>query len=451
MSDPYRIPTLGPARFPSPIHLGCEPGDSLADFTPDDERILADLSLAALKAALARGEEPPALEAAGPRERLFFDPIGLRAGIVTCGGLCPGLNTVIRALVMSLWHGYGVRSILGFRNGFAGLNPEAGPPPMELSPERVRDIHRQGGTILGTSRGPQEPEVMLDTLLRNNIGLCFAVGGDGTFRGLHALAGAARLRGARLALIGIPKTIDNDIPLVDRTFGFETAVSRAAEALAAAYCEAASVRHGVGLVKLMGRSSGFIAAHAALAHRNVNLVLVPEQPFELEGPRGLLAWLAERFERERPTVIVAAEGAGQDLMPATGAADASGNARLTDIGLFLRDSLLKRFPDINLKYIDPSYMLRSAPPVASDSIFCGHLGQAAVHAGMAGKTDLAVGLSHGCFTHIPLPLLTAGRKVIDLESPLWLSVLESTGQPFFLTQTPPKRLARACFTARDGE
>lgn len=444
----FQIDSLGPCKVRSPINLGSEPGDLLADFTPDNARVVVPMDLATIRSFATREEDPPSMELAGPREKIYFDASKLKVGIVTCGGICPGVNDVIRGLVMALHYGYRVPNILGFRYGYAGLNPDFGYPVMELTPESVRDIHRAGGTILGTSRGNQDAEDMVDTLERMNIQILFTIGGDGTFRGALAIHQEIKKRGLKIGVVGVPKTIDNDIPLVDQTFGFNTAVALAQNAIQAAYFEASSVYNGIGLVKLMGRHSGFIAANAALANRNVNLVLVPELPFELEGDNGLVAYMMKRFEAQKSTVIVAAEGAGQDLMPSTGLKDASGNQKLSDIGQFLRNVLTKEFSvkrSFTLKYIDPSYMIRSAPARPVDSIFCGYLAQAAAHAGMAGKTGMAVGRSHGRFTHIPLHKLVEGRKTIDPEGDLWLSVLESTGQPFYLTNAPPKRLSKISF------
>ena len=448
MSKAYEIERLGNANIPSPIHLGNEPGDLLADFVPDDARVLTEISAQTLEQQLERGEVPPSLEIAGPRERIYFEGAKLRVGIVTCGGICPGLNNVIRGLTMTLHHGYGVRTIVGFRYGYAGLNPEFGYPILDLEPMVVRDIHTQGGTILGTSRGPQDPSVMVDTLERMNIGILFVIGGDGTFRGALDIYNEVKKRGLKLSVIGIPKTIDNDILLVDHTFGFETAVAEAAQAIHAAYIEASSVINGVGLVKLMGRQSGFIAASAALASRNVNLVLIPEVPFSLNGNNGVFAYLERRFAMKKSTVVVVAEGAGQCFIEGKDSTDASGNVTLRDIGLFLKEKIRQRFDGkirYSLKYIDPSYIIRSKPAGSTDSIFCGYLAQAAAHAGMSGRTGMAVGRSHRRFTHIPLSALVVGRKTVDPEGELWLSVLESTGQPFYLTDTPPKTLSRSSY------
>lgn len=448
MKHNFEIEKLGPATLDSPLELGTDPGDNVVDFTADDARIVADVEWSKVSESLRAGGTPPLLELAGPRQKIFFDPLLLGVGIVTCGGICPGLNTVVRGLVMALWHGYGVRRIHGFRYGFAGLVPQEGHPVVELTPERVRDIHTMGGTVLGTSRGPQDPAAMVDTLERMGVGLLFAIGGDGTFRGALRIHEEVARRGAKIGVVGIPKTIDNDIPLVDQTFGFDTAVGLAAEAISAAYAEALSTVNGIGLVKLMGRASGFIAANAALAMRNVNLVLIPELPFDLEGDGGLYSYLEGRFAQRKFTVIVVAEGAGQSHLEAERRTDASGNAVLGDIGVFLKDRIQERFAKsvkLSLKYIDPSYMIRSAPPCSTDSIFCGYLAQAAAHAGMSGRTGMAVGRSHGRFTHIPLERLAGRRKNVDPEGDMWRSVLESTGQPIYLTNTSPKNLSRPSF------
>lgn len=451
MNDMYQIERLGPAKIRSPINLGTEPGDLLADFTADDARVVTLLSPKVIAEHIARGEQPPSLELAGPRETIYFDPSKLKVGIVTCGGICPGLNDVIRGLVMTLHYGYGVAGIFGFRYGFAGLNPEFGYPMVQLTPGFVRDIHTQGGTVLGTSRGPHDPEIMVDTLERMNIGLFFAIGGDGTFKGALQIHEEIKRRNLKIGIIGIPKTIDNDIPLVDHTFGFETAVGLAAEAIKAAYSEASSVKNGIGLVKLMGRNAGYIAANAALAVRNVNLVIIPEIPFELEGENGLYAYFERRFQLGKFTVVVVAEGAGQHLLKPTTRKDDSGNLKLGDIGLFLKEKINERFKGkqrFSLKYIDPSYIIRSQPACSNDSIFCGYLAQAAAHAGMAGCTGMAVGRSHRKFTHIPLNVLVSKNKRVNPEGGLWLSVLESTGQPFYISNKPTKHLARASFYPR---
>jgi 6-phosphofructokinase 1 len=413
---------LGPCRVPSPM--------AGARFVGDEERVLYPTRLDELARLTAHGASPPSMEAAGPRANLFFDPATVGCGIVTCGGLCPGLNDVVRAIVLSLHHHYGVRRIYGFRYGYAGLAARHGHDPVALTPERVVRIHETGGSMLGSSRGPQEPREMVDTLEQLGVGILFAIGGDGTLRGAEAIAGEALRRGLPLSVIGIPKTIDNDVSFVQKTFGFETAVSEAKRATYAAHSEAEAACNGIGLVKLMGRDSGFIAAYTVLVDGHVNFCLVPESPFTLEG---LLAALTDRLERRRHAVIVVAEGAGQDLLTSTREADASGNVRYGDIGVFLRDAIGAHFRrvgrDISLKYIDPSYTIRSVPAVPHDAAFCLLLGQNAVHAGMCGRTNMVVSFWSHQFTHVPIGLAVSSRKTIDPGGVLWSSVLASTGQP----------------------
>jgi 6-phosphofructokinase 1 len=420
-ADPldFSIARLGECRIASPM--------SGVRFVPDDERVLYASTVGEL--AQEPQAAPRSLECAGPRERLFFDPASLACGIVTCGGLCPGLNDVIRAIVLSLHHHYGVRRIHGFRFGFAGLVPNTSHEPIALTPEVVGRIHEVGGSFLGSSRGPQEPRAMVDGLERLGIGILFVIGGDGTLRGAHAIHEEAARRGLRLSVVGVPKTIDNDVSFVQRTFGFETAVTEARRATHAANAEAEAASNGIGLVKVMGRDSGFIAAYSVLVDGNVNFCLVPEVRFTL--PR-LVAELSQRLERRGHAVIVVAEGAGQDLMARPDERDASGNVKHGDIGVFLRDQIVAHFRDartpITLKYIDPSYAIRSVPATAHDSAFCLLLGHCAVHAGMTGRTDMVVGFWNHRFTHVPIDLAVSARKRIDPEGALWSSVVASTGQ-----------------------
>ena len=418
----FAVPRLGECRIPSPM--------SGVQFVSDQHHVLYHSTLEEIEALLQAGKKPPSLEMAGPREKIYFDPSKLKCGIVTCGGLCPGLNDVIRAIVMSLFHHYGVRTVFGFRYGYEGLSYKYGHVPLELTPQEVADIHEKGGTILGSSRGDQDLSDMVDTLERMNVGILFTIGGDGTLRGAHDIAAEVGRRGLKISVIGVPKTIDNDISCVERSFGFETAVSEAATAIYSAHAEAEGARNGIGLVKLMGRESGFIAAHAALAISDVNFCLVPEVPFSLEA---FLQALRARLERRGHAVIVVGEGAGQDLLEGTGERDASGNVRLGDIGIFLRDRIKSYFKGIgmeaNLKYIDPSYTIRSTPANPHDSVFCLLLGHNAVHAGMTGRTDMLVSNWRREFTHVPIPLAVSERKQIDPQDRLWNNVLASTGQP----------------------
>jgi 6-phosphofructokinase 1 len=418
----FDVSRLAEARIPSPLKG--------IYFVKDDERILFDTGLRKVKEHVEGGKPVPSFEKAGPREKIYFDPSKLKCGIVTCGGLCPGLNSVIRAIVLCLHHSYGVKTIYGFPYGYEGLTYRYGHEPVELTPAFVDRIHEQGGTILGSSRGNQNVGEMVDTLERMNVGILFTLGGDGTLRGAGAIAEEIEHRRLKIAVIGIPKTIDNDISYVQRSFGFATAVSEAGRAISSAHIEAQGARNGIGLVKLMGRESGFIAAYAALAYSDVNFCLIPEVPFTLES---FLKALQERLETKNHAVIVVAEGAGQDLVEKTGERDASGNIRLQDIGIFMRDQINAYFKrkglEFSLKYIDPSYTIRSVPADANDSAFCLLLGQNAVHAGMAGRTNMVVGVWSIEFTHVPIPMATSKRKKVDPEGWVWNSVLTATGQP----------------------
>lgn len=419
------VESLGEAKIPSPLKTR---------YVSDADRVLYDLSPDAIEKQVRDGEPPVSFLRAGPREKIFFDPSKLKVAMVTSGGLCPGINNVIRSLVLTLYHAYGVRNILGIRFGFQGFIPKYGHPVMELTPDLVSDISEVGGTILSSSRGPQNIEEIVDAMERMNAGILFSIGGDGTFRAAEKIAGEIRARNEKISVIGIPKTIDNDINFLSRSFGFNTAVSKAAEAISVAHVEATGAPNGVGLVKLMGRHSGFIAASAALANRDANFVLIPESDFDIEGPCGLLEVLETRLLARKHAVIVVAEGAGQRYCSAQGT-DESGNPKLGDIGQFLKQTITEYFKsrgiELNLKYIDPSYTIRSVEATANDSIFCGFLGQNAVHAGMAGKTNMVVGTWNDEHVYIPMKLVVAGRKQVDLLGTLWQSVLQATGQPSF--------------------
>ncbi|MEM8931711.1 MAG: ATP-dependent 6-phosphofructokinase, partial [Acidobacteriota bacterium] len=300
---------------------------------------------------------------------------------------------------------------------------------------RVEPIHRLGGSILGSSRGPRDVDAMVDHLEALGIRILFTIGGDGTLRGASAIADTIRSRGLDIAVVGIPKTIDNDIACIERSFGFATAVDEARQALVGAHAEARGAWNGIGLVKLMGRHSGFITAHASLANSDVNFCLVPEVPFTLDGSGGFLDALEHRLLDRHHAVVVVAEGAAQDILqdPAHVTHDASGNVKLQDVGPFLkrkiRQHLDARGIDHTVKYIDPSYIVRSMPASSIDAEYCLQLGQHAVHAAMAGRTDMVVGYWNRHFTHVPIDVAVARRKRLDPAGGTWQRVLEATGQP----------------------
>lgn len=413
------ITHLGEAKFTSPVKR----------FVNDNyrvpEHIITDLNKGHI--------EGLSFELAGPREKLYFDPKKTKAGIVTCGGLCPGLNDVIRSIYLELTHAYGVQEVYGFKWGYKGLLPDSDRPIL-LTSEFVDDIHKEGGTVLGTSRGPVDVVNAVDHLVEMGINILFTIGGDGTQRGGNALFQEARKRGHDLAVVGIPKTIDNDVAFVARTFGYLTAVEEATHVLDRAHIEARSVENGISLVKLMGRNAGFIAVGATVASQDVNFVLVPEVPFKLEGENGFLNVLKKRILNRKHALVVVAEGAGQELLSGSkNGRDASGNVLLNDVGQFMRDEIVTYFRKENIpvvmRYIDPSYLIRSSPANAEDSILCDLFARNAVHAAMAGKTGLVIGYLHDKFIHVPIELLASQVKALDVSSFAWKAALAATGQP----------------------
>ncbi|MEG2172761.1 MAG: ATP-dependent 6-phosphofructokinase [Desulfovibrionaceae bacterium] len=415
------IRTLGTAKIESALPYRTWMDDKFVKLFVDSE-----LSEDVVEPVLAD------FEAAGPRKKLYFDPSRAKCAIVTCGGLCPGINDVIRALVMEAHHAYNVPAILGIRYGLEGFIPRLHHPVMELRPDMVSNIHMFGGTMLGSSRGPQPPEDIVDTLERMNVSALFIIGGDGTMKAAAAISREVSARNLKMSIIGVPKTIDNDINFIPQSFGFETAVDKATEAIQCAHTEAQGVPNGIGIVKLMGRESGFIAAQATLSLKEVNFTLIPEAPFTLHGEGGLLPALEQRLLSRRHAVIVVAEGAGQQLMQKTTATDASGNPVLGDIASLLKTEIKKylneRHISYSIKMIDPSYIIRSVPANANDRVYCGFLGQHAVHAAMAGRTDMVVAKIQDRFVHLPFEIVTRMRRRLNVHSDFWRAVLESTGQ-----------------------
>ncbi len=430
----YTVQRLGEAKIPSPIVMSDVYGDGIANYVSDDERILCSLD----SKKLDDGRYVPActdvVELAGPRRMIYFNPIHVHAAICTCGGICPGLNNVIRAIVRCLWYRYGVRQISGIQYGYQGLLPTSKYPVIKLDPDIVDDIQEKGGTILGSARGGgKQTADIVDTLERMNVNMLFTIGGDGTLRGASAIAKEIESRGLKISVVGIPKTIDNDLSFIQTSFGFDTAVSMAVPVVRGAHIEARNSINGVGLVKVMGRESGFIAAKTSLAQSDVNFCLIPEDPFAHRGRSGSLTTRNERLQDRGHAVILVAEGAGQDLLPKTGKTDASGNVKYNDIGLFLKDEITKYFKEdgmeVNVKYIDPSYIIRSAPANSYDSIYCARLGAHAVHAAMAGKTAVLTTMMNNRFVNMPISVAISSRNKVNTESSLWRDVLENTRQP----------------------
>ncbi|QJB56348.1 ATP-dependent 6-phosphofructokinase [Pseudodesulfovibrio sp. zrk46] len=421
------IKVVGEAKINNPIKFG--------RFVEDDDAVLVNISRRNVEGTKRSRSKPKHIffEPAGPRDKIYYDSSKTKCAVVTCGGLCPGLNDVIRAVVMTAYHEYHVPSVLGIKFGLEGFIPEYGHDVIEMTPEYVSRIHEFGGTILGSSRGPQDPEAIVDALERMNVSILFMIGGDGTMRAASKVVKEITQRNLSISVVGLPKTIDNDINYASPSFGFDTAVETATTAIRGAHVEATGAPWGIGLVKVMGRHAGYIAAQCALSCQEVNYVLVPEAPFDLDGEKGFLAVLEKRMRTAGNAVVVVAEGAGQEHLKASAETDASGNVKLGDFALLLKERIIKHFTDQGikptLKYIDPSYIIRSVPANANDRIYCSFLGINAVHAGMSGRTGMVISRWNGRYVHIPMDVVTTGKKSINITSNYWRAVLESTGQP----------------------
>ena len=431
----FTIEELGKRSIKSPIVMSTVVGDKIANYVTDNKFVRLDPTVKL--GAQTPVKRSQVLECAGPREMIYFTPAHVHAGIVSCGGLCPGINDVIRAVVRCLWYRYGVTRISGIRYGYKGFLPESQFGVKEMTPDEVDDIHKLGGTYLGSARGGGKEVVkIVDAMEKLNLNMLFTIGGDGTQHGTLDIAEEVDKRRLKIALIGIPKTVDNDFALIDRSFGFDTAVEKAVEVVAAAHMEAVSAINGVGLVKVMGRESGYIAACTALASHEVNFVLIPEVPFNLEGYNGFLHHIEERLRTRKHAVIIVAEGAMQEQLLTEKKTDAGGNIKMADVGTYLRDRIIKYFEEqkmeINLKYIDPSYAIRSAPANPGDSVYCERLGNASVHAAMAGKTKLIIGLVNNEFVHLPIKAVISHRNRVDPEGNLWRDTLDATHQPMLM-------------------
>ena len=424
-----KVKRLGDPQIMNPLRIRCEAaGWSESVFTGENERVMKKITFDDINSV-----DFDSFEKAGTKAKLFFNPPETKVAIATCGGICPGLNDVIRGLFMDLHYLYGVKDIIGVRYGYAGLAQNPPEPPICLTPQIVSNIHDLGGTILGSSRGCPDVEEMVSTLERTNVDILFCIGGDGTLRGAHDIDVEIEKRGLKIAVVGIPKTIDNDVTYVFRSFGFQTAVEKAKESLGCAHVEAKSALNGIGLVKLMGRDAGFIAAEATKASGDVNFCLVPEAKFPLDGENGLIAALEERLRNRGHALIAVAEGAGTHLLGESDEVDASGNALHKDIGLFLKSEIQKRLVGLgikpSIKYIDPSYIIRSVPANGYDSIFCADFARAATNAAMSGRTDMLVGYWHGEFTNVPLTAVHGKKKKLNINGEMWRKVLATTGQP----------------------
>ncbi|KAF8108387.1 hypothetical protein N665_0109s0014 [Sinapis alba] len=377
---------------------------------------------------------------AGPRREILYEPSAVKAAIVTCGGLCPGMNTVIRELVVGLWELYGVREIYGIPAGYRGFySMEA----VELNPKLVHNWHKKGGTVLATSRGGFDLRKIVDAIQHNGYNQVYIIGGDGTMRGAVKIFNEVTRRKLEVGITGIPKTVDNDVGIIDRSFGFQTAVEMAQEAISAAHVEAESAVNGIGLVKLMGRSTGHIALHATLSSRDVDCCLIPENGFYLEGKGGLFEFLEQRLKDHGHAVLVVAEGAGQEMIPRNETQkqerDESGNLVFLDVGVWLKSALKEWWERAHpgelftVKYIDPTYMIRAVPANATDNLYCTLLAHSSIHGVMAGYTGFVSGPINGNYAYIPLDEVAQTKNEVNTSDPKWAWVRSVTNQPDFVT------------------
>ncbi len=416
------VDLLGEPHYDSPVRLNSYIGEK--------ERFLFDINPDAVLKKFEANEQICTIERGGPRRKIFFHPETTRAAIVTCGGLCPGINNVIRSITLELLYQYGIASVIGYRYGYKGM-ADPSIEPRVLNSETTNGISELGGSILASSRGPQEVDKMIDRLESDGINLLFVIGGDGSLKGALALQQRIAERGLKIAIIGIPKTIDNDLNFISKSFGFQTAYSKAVEAIRCAHTESLGTPNGVGVVKVMGRHSGAIACHATLASQVVNFCLIPEIDFQVSN---LLEGLVQRLKKRSHAVIVIAEGVAQDLSNRENRRDASGNLILSDSGVWLKKEIAQYLDrqgiEHNIKYIDPSYIIRSVPASPEDALFCNMVGQYAVHAGMSGRTAVVIGQWNHYFGNIPIRLVVRNRKLVNVNGTIWRSVQESTGQNF---------------------
>jgi len=409
------------------------------NFLNPNEKVLGTILMNDSKAALRSHALDGGAIRGNACKHIWWEPKKVKAALITAGGLCPGLNSIIQGVTNCLWRDYGVRQIVGITAGYNGLSDPAKHPSMLLTPELVEDIHMRGGSILKAGRGGFNAAKICETLRAGGYTHLFVIGGDGTQYAGHLLYVEARKQKLPISVVGVPKSIDNDVLFVDRTFGFDSAVEAAAGVIRNGWVEATSCPNAVGIVKLMGRDAGFVAAHAALASNLVDLVLVPEVEVEMED---VLQFVDATLAHKGHMVVVVAEGAGQAHV-ATGQKDASGHTVYGDVGVYLRDTLNKHLKPKGGRtfYIDPSYIIRSVPPTPNDHIYCARLANNAVHTAMRGYTGVCVGAIHNIIVILKSKLIASGKKQLKIKSSTWQSCVQVCSMPEVLTgmSAPPQK------------
>ncbi len=337
----------------------------------------------------------------------------MRVGVLTGGGDCPGLNAVIRALVRRGTQEFGLEFV-GFRDGWRG--PLEG-DTVPLDVQAVRGILPRGGTILGSSRtnpladtasagGRSGVGRIRDNLSGLGVDALVAIGGEDT------LGVATRLHGEGVQVVGVPKTIDNDLGATDYTFGFDTAVNIAMEAIDRLHTTAES-HHRALICEVMGRHAGWIALHAGLAG-GANVILIPEKPFNIEK---VCAYVEHRFQTRYAPIIVVSEGAQpeeDDIQLADQRLDAFGHVRLGGIGQLLADEIEKRTGK-EARYTVLGHIQRGGTPTAYDRVLATRFGVHAIGAVHDGDFGTMVALRGTDIVRVPLADATRELKTVPPE------------------------------------
>jgi 6-phosphofructokinase 1 len=333
----------------------------------------------------------------------------MRIGVLTGGGDCPGLNAVIRAVVRKAIDGYG-DEVVGFRDGWRGPLEDLHEP---LTIESTRGILPRGGTILGSSRTnvykrPDGPAIVREALSRHSLDGLIAIGGEDT------LGAANRLHADGVNVIGVPKTIDNDLGATDQTFGFDTALHVASEAIDRLHTTAES-HNRILVVEVMGRNAGWIALHAGVAG-GADVILIPEIPFDIEE---VCQRITRRHARGRYfSIVVAAEGAtpaaGSAMTVTAGDTDEFGHPRLGGIGQQLEREIEAR-TGFETRTTVLGHIQRGGTPTAFDRVLATRLGLAAIDAAHDGRWGTMTALHATRIELVPLAQAVAEVRTVPVE------------------------------------
>ena len=332
----------------------------------------------------------------------------MKVAILSGGGDAPGINAVIRAVVRKAIQDYGYETV-GVKDGWRGL-VDGDFIPLDLM--KTSGMLPKGGSILGTSRTNPfkqegDPERILENVRKMGIGAVVVIGGDDTLGVAH------KMNELGLPCVGVPKTIDNDLACTDYTFGFQTAVSIACEALDRLHTTAES-HHRVIILEVMGRYTGWIALEAGLAG-GADAILIPEKPFKVDE---VCEYIRRRQKRGRNfSLVVAAEGAkplgGEEIVYSSGT-DEFGNVRLGGVGYFLGREIEKKM-NIETRVVVLGHLQRGGSPIAFDRVLASRYGVAAIDLVNEAKFGLMVALQGNKIVSVPLKDVVGKRKKVDLD------------------------------------